>query len=117
MSGSHYQPEPPSDGRYSLEDTIYEMPPVIKGYAHREHVLSGAFYPGKPPAIDGDDYTFAHEAAIPAEPAASGLMTLEFRHTPDRTCDVWPETVERRLAALEAAVGALAAMVTGREGQ
>jgi hypothetical protein len=28
VSGSHGQPEPPRDGRFSLEDTIYELPPV-----------------------------------------------------------------------------------------
>ena len=68
MSGSHYAPPPAPDARYNRdamtaaaaafnraaaappdESTRYSLPPVLRGAAHPEHVLSGALPPQPEP--------------------------------------------------------------------
>lgn len=98
VSGSHYQPAPPSDGRYSLEDTIYEMPPVLRGTAHPEHVLSGA----APEATDYDLRTVG-------EREADALAQMELRL--DNALDALAYAV-KRIDALERTVAAHADALT-----
>ena len=91
MSGSHGRPEPPRDGRYGLEDTIYEMEPVTPAPAAPMPVLrmvGGKLYVDK----------------VKIEAAADGHAP-EAKTEPD--CTVWPAKVDARLAALEAQVEAL----------
>lgn len=109
MSGSHGQPEPLRDARYSLEDTIYELPPVIRGEAHREHVLSGLFRP----------YKRGDACAIQAEP--QGGMVFAELHVDqlqiDATIDghdtrTYDKRVDERLAVLEEAASSAASQLT-----
>lgn len=81
MSGSHYEPDPSQ--RYSLEDTMHDLPAVT--LRSDGHVLSAA-------NIEAAGYRV--QRTLPAA---------------EPNCTVWTDTVDRRLGALEAQVKALLA--------
>jgi len=96
MSGSHYAPQPGPDGRYSLEDTMHDLP--VTSPTPQQ--------PQQPQPADSGDYTYTLPASAEWARASSSAAP------PD--CTVWTARIEAqtsehdaRLRALELAMSTL----------
>ena len=86
MSGSHYAAEPRADGRYTLKDTLYELPAAQPG--RRAHLAAPE------PEPDCTVWTKRVEMRLDALEADAGLRL-------DNLVDV-AERLAQRIARLEA---------------
>ena len=84
MSGSHNAPEPGRDGRYSLEDTMHDLPVTPPA-------------PQQPQPADSGDYTYTPPSSAEWVRASSGVQD----------CTVWTERIEARAREHDARLRAL----------
>lgn len=104
MSGSHYEPDPSQ--RYSLEDTMHDLPAVTlhgDGRVLSAANLAAAAYRVPRIYLAGGELHVEHlqvDACIDGHDKPPAV---------EPNCTVWTDTVDRRLAALEAKVAALLA--------